>query len=330
MSIRILELASYEDAAPYWADLERTYRSGELTLDLTAHRIVWDGFYRERGAVLRILAALDGGSCVGIFPLLHTADDAPGSWTFTDDFLIAREYFCPPDRIHEVLPLLPPHLADDLSCFYEPTVAEGFVRVPGAIIELHESREAYLASLAKKARQQLRHNWQANADLSVEVDGRVRHEEIGALTARYLEYWTAKCGGDPARVAYSTDKVRTDLALMDRASQMRKLVALYLRLDGALVAANFAVLREDDRVDDYLCLRDASHGQRGLGIYAVLRNMEECRARGVRYYDLSAWITEYKKKFLNADRSFHAWGAGAPYQPADPRPSSVGAGLETT
>ena len=123
MSITIRELDSYDDAAPYWSELEGDYRAGELTFDLEAHRIIWEGFYRARGATLRIFVAADGGRCVGLFPFLHTSEDAEGSWTFTDDFVIGREYFCPPERIHEVLPLLPPHLADDLSCSYVPAVA---------------------------------------------------------------------------------------------------------------------------------------------------------------------------------------------------------------
>jgi len=320
MALTVRELETYHDALPYWRELEQVYRSGELTFDLEAHRIIWEGFYRARGAALKIVAVLDGGRCIGLFPLLHTNEDARGSWTFTDDFLIAREYFCPPARIHEVLPLLPPHLADDLSCFYVPRVADGFVRVPGAVIDLRESREAYLGSLAKKPRQQLRRTWEANADLRVEEDSRVRREVIGPLVERYLDYWKSKSGGDAGRVAYSRDKVATDLTLMERAAALGKLVALYFSLNGELVAANFAALRERDRVDDYLCLRNAADelAARGIGIYAVLRNMESCRARGVRYYDLSAWVTEYKRKFLNAERFFYAWGAGPPYQATRP------------
>ncbi len=318
MAITTRELETWDEAAPYWRELERGYRGGELTFDLEAHRIVWEGFYRARGALLRIFVAEEDDRCVGVFPFLHTSEDAEGSWTFTDDFIIGREYFCPPQRIHEVLPLLPPHLADDLSCFYVPTVASGFVRVPGAVVDLRESREAYLGTLSKKPRQQLRRAWEDNADLRVDEDARVRREEIGPLVEKYLRYWKAKVDGAPERVAYSRDKVATDLALMERAAALGKLVALYFYLDGALVAANFAALRGGDRVDDYLCLRDAADelAGRGLGIYAVLRNMEACRARGVRHYDLSAWITDYKRKFLNAEAFFYAWGQGPPYRTA--------------
>ena len=147
----------------------------------------------------------------------------------------------------------------------------------------------------------------------------MRRDEIAPLLEKYLDYWRTKVDGAPARVAYSRDKVATDLALMERAAALGKLVALYLSLGDRLVAANFSVLRGRDRVDDYICLRDAGPelAPRGLGIYAVLRNMEACRARGVRHYDLSAWITDYKRKFLNAESFFYAWGAGAPYEAAE-------------
>ena len=100
---------------------------------------------------------------------------------------------------------------------------------------------------------------------------------------------------------------------------MGKLLALYIRLEGELVAANFACLRERDRVDDYLCLRDARPEllSRGVGIFAVLANMESSRRLGVRHYDLSACITDYKRKFLNTDAFFYAWSAGAPYRAAE-------------
>ncbi len=140
----------------------------------------------------------------------------------------------------------------------------------------------------------------------------MRREEIGPLVRKYLDYWKMKVDGAPERVAYSRDKVATDLALMERAAALGKLVALYFDLDGALVAANFAALRDRDRVDDYLCLRDAGPelAQRGLGIYAVLRNMESLPRRGVRRYDLSAWITDYKRKFLNAEALLLRLGRG--------------------
>jgi hypothetical protein len=284
MPIRLVVCPDYGAVEPHWRELERTYRGGELTHDLEVHRIIWEGFYRGRGAVLRIHVALEEERCVGIIPLLHTTEDADGHWTFTDDFLIGREYFCFPCYLPRILPHLPPDLADDLSCFYTSQPTDSFRRVAGAVVDIGPTQEAYFASLDRKDRYQLRRTWKANADLAVEVAHEVRWMEIQALRERYLELWTQRARGNPDRVSYGRDKVATDLALMARAQAMGKLLALYIRREGALVAAKFSVLRDTDRVDVYLCLRDPAeaHAGRALGVFAVLRNMEACRARGVR------------------------------------------------
>ena len=39
-------------------------------------------------------------------------------------------------------------------------------------------------------------------------------------------------------------------------------------------------------------------------IYAILFNMEFCRSQGIRWYDLSACVREYKRKFINMESSF--------------------------
>jgi hypothetical protein len=309
--VEILTLRSYEEAFPYWERLASGYRCGELCLDWEAHRIIWDRFYAPRGAELRVYVALESGSPAGIVPLLLTPEDREngGPWTFTDDFLIAREYFCPPALLPRLLPLLPEHLADDLSCFESPPpqVREGFEACPGAIVELRDSQEAYFASLPGRHRRQLRAVWERNRDLTVEADRRVHGERIEALREGYLGHWRERFPGQAERQAYSRDKVATDLALMDRAEQMGRLLALYLSLDGRLVAANFAVFHGQDRLDDYLCLRDPREQARGLGNFAILANMQEARRAGVRWYDLSAILSDYKRRFLNTRALFYRW-----------------------
>jgi hypothetical protein len=314
----ILTLGSYEEALPFWEELGRDYRSGELCLDWQAHRIIWEVFYAPRGAELRVHVALEDDRPVGIVPLLLTREDreSGGPWTFTDDFLLAREYFCPPSLLPRLLPLLPEHLADDLSCFEEPEARELFEACPGAIADLGVSREAYFASLPGRHRRQLRAVWERNRDLAVETDHRVRWEELGELVDSYLGYWRARFPGQEERHAYSRDKVLTDLRLMERAAEMGRLLALYLCLDGRLVAANFSVHHARDRLDDYLCLRDAREEDRGLGNFAILANMEAARKAGVRWYDLSAILSDYKRRFLNTQAVFYRWRSGAAQEAA--------------
>lgn len=300
----------WNDVRPFWEELNRTYKGGELSLDYRAHEIIWERFLRPRGYELHIHVVFKDENCVGIFPLSRSERDSFGTkyWSLSDDFIIAREYFCPEDRINQVIELLPPHFSEDMSCFYRPADTTGFKQRTGGVIDLKESRDAYLASIRGSARRDLLHTFRINADISVEISNRVRSEEVAPLIERYLQYRKRKCGesrGD--YFEYSRDKILCDLALMKRAEEMSRLVALYLRLGEELVAANFSVLRESDRVDDYLCIRtgEDAYTKRGLGIFAILKNMDACRNMGVRFYDMSASGADYKAKFANMTSSYY-------------------------
>ena len=228
--------------------------------------------------------------------------------SLSDDFIIAREYFCLPERLTQILGLLPPHYCDDLSCFYQPPHLEVFASAPGGVVDLKESEGEYLQSLKKKSRHTLRHTLAVNADLRVESDTRMRWDDIQEILKHQLDYWVQKNGIISSTYAeYSRDKITTDLILMERAEEMGRLIAHYYYDGGTLLAANFAVRREEDRVDDYLCLRDCrdAQGWRGLGIFAILTNMNFCRSQGIRWYDLSACVKDYKRKFMNQESRYY-------------------------
>lgn len=308
--LRVLCFTRWPDVRPFWEELNRTYKGGELTLDYRAHEIIWERFLGPRGYELQIHVVLEADRCVGIFPMSRSDRDSFGTtyWSLSDDFIIAREFFCPQDRISRAIELLPPHFSEDMSCFYRPADTTGFKQVTGGVIDLKDSREAYLASLRGSARRDLLHTSRINADISVEVSDRVKSEEIEPLLESYLQYRKRKCGESRTDYfEYSRDKILCDLALMQRAEEMAKLVALYFRLGEEPVAANFSVLRESDRVDDYLCIRtdEEAHAKRGLGILAILENMDACRAMGVRFYDMSASGADYKAKFANMTSSYY-------------------------
>jgi hypothetical protein len=304
------EFSSLEEVRPFWEELNRTYKEGELTLDWKSHALIYDNFYREQGVALKIFIVFEGKRCIGIFPMMWLDNDPidPPRLTLSDDFIIAREYFCPPEKLQLAMQYLPPHYVDDLSCFYQPEETDLFSRSPGGIVDLMDSEEAYLQSLRKKARHTLKRTLNLNADLKTEFDTYVRHEEIQNVLKHQLDYWIQKNSViSSAYVEYSRKKVVTDLILMDRAAEMGKLIAHYYYDGETLVAANFSVRREKDRVDDYLCLRDCreQQGWRGLGIFAILTNMNFCRREGIRWYDLSACVKDYKKKFMNRESFFY-------------------------
>ena len=150
-----------------------------------------------------------------------------------------------------------------------------------------------------------------NSDVKVISDDRLHEDKIRPLLECYLNYWRQKNGSASEDYnRYSRDKILIDLLLMRRAEELGKLIAMYFYLDEELVAANFSVKREQDRVDDYMCLRNGREhlASRGLGIFAILKNIEHCRELGTRYYDLSSCLRDYKRKFVNMETFFYFMG----------------------
>ena len=301
--IEIDALDSYDAVYPLWQGLSRRYKGGELALDWKIHDHIWTRFHAEKGAKLKIVVASEAGECVGILPFAKWPREEE-DWTFGEDAIISREYFCPPSRIHALIPHLPPHASTDLSCFYQPENVSAFLPRPGCVADLKASEEEYLLSLGPKRRAEYLKTLKMNEDVEVVVERSVREDIVAELRARYIEFWMLKNQRNAkSDAADSGEKIAMDFALFRRAAEIGKLVALHFFLGGKLVAANFAVLRERDRVDDYLCLRDTdrTYAKRRLGILAIIRNMQVCRTLGVRYYDLSDFRAGYKDVFINTE-----------------------------
>ena len=317
--IEVDALDSYDAVYPLWQGLNQRYKGGELALDWKIHDHIWTQFHAERGATLKIVVASEAGECMGIFPFAKLPQEG-GAWTFGEDAIISREYFCPPGRIHSLIPHLPPHASTDLSCFYRPENASAFFPQPGCVVDLKPSEEEYLLSVGPKRRADYLKTLKMNEDVEVVVERTLREDVVANLRERYIDFWIMRNLRNAKSDADSRIKIAMDFALFRRAAEIGKLVALHFFLGGKLVAANFAVLRERDRVDDYLCLRDTDrvYAKRRLGILAIIRNMQVCRALGVRYYDLSDFRAGYKDAFINTDLCY--WLPSFPGSVPSPAP----------
>lgn len=290
----------YETVRPQWLELNQTYKDGELSLDWEAHRRIWAHFYAIRSGRLWILCASRSGHVRAIFPMVKETDSAP--WSLCDEFIIGREYFCPPDLIHRFADLLASIHQEDMSSFYIPDRKEIFESAPSGVVDLKADEDSYLSSLNPRIEKNLRRILRINGDLEVVAHGQVLRDEIAPVLRSQLGYWLEKKNAaDETEYSYSRDKIHTDLLLMERAAEMNRLKALYIYERKQLVAANFAVKRGSSGIDDYLCLRDCSEAQkkRSLGIFAILQNMRHCRELGIRYYDLSAITAPYKEALIN-------------------------------
>lgn len=304
--MQLTESDSFIDIKPHWMELNRTYKSGELSVDWELHYQLWEQFYKNNNYILKILIGTENGRCVGILPLKYQypGSEVQSGWIVGEESIIAREYFSPPDKIHQFLPYLPQNLPTDLSCFYTPRENQFFTKNPGKIIDIKTTEAYYFQSITKKRRGAFKRNLRDNEDIVVKISSKIEKEEIADLTEKYINFWLFKnaLNGKLLEVD-SREKIEMDLVLLQRAEEMGKLIAVYFYHKDKLVAVNFSVRREQNRVDDYLCLRDTDeqYAHRGLGIFAILKNMEYCRQLGIRYYDLSDFAADYKNKFVNTE-----------------------------
>jgi hypothetical protein len=315
------EVDSYDDIKPFWLQLNQSYKDGELAVDWDIHQQIWKQFFKPKGFSLKILVGFEKKQVIGIFPFKHPNHSGiiDKSWSLGEDAIIAREYFSPPDKIHQFYSYLPDHIATDMSCFYLPVMTTNFHQMPGAIIDLMSSQTAFYQSLNKKKRYQLTKIYQQNSDVTVKIFYTIQEEEISELLDKYIHYWVIKSAlnGTSSEVD-SHEKIVIDFYLLRRAQEMGKLIALHFYIKNQLVAVNYSVKRESNRVDDYICLRDTDEAylHRGLGIFAILKNIEFCRENGVRYYDLSDLISDYKRKFINISRYYFTFSKN-PDQPSE-------------
>ena len=303
------EVDSYDDIKPFWLQLNQSYKEGELAVDWEIHQQIWEQFLKPKGFALKIVVGFEKKHVTGIFPFKcrNNSGVIDKNWILGEDAIIAREYFSTPDKIHQFYPFLPNHIATDMSCFYLPVLPNHFHQMHGAIIDLMSSQTAFYQTLNKKKRHQLTKIYQQNSDVTVKIFHSIEESEISELLDKYIHYWVIKSAlnGTTSEVD-SREKIIIDFYLLRRAQEMGKLIALHFYINHQLVAANYSVKRDFNRVDDYLCLRDTDEAylSRGLGIYAILKNIEYCRQNGIKYYDLSDLISDYKRKFINTSMCY--------------------------
>ncbi|MBD3378332.1 hypothetical protein GF406_25110 [candidate division KSB1 bacterium] len=300
----LIDIDSFIDVKPYWLELNRTYKTNELALDYELYDRLRKLIYQPKNILLKTYCGFKKHECIAVFPfkIFPPVMESVPPPSLGEEAIIAREYFCPPRWLSNFISCLPLHTATDMSCFYAPQNTSLFGISAGNIVDIKSTESEYYYSLTHKHRHYLQRNYRENSDITVKSSDLIWSDEIAELKEKYIQYWTIKnlLRGFSDQVD-SREKIEIDFLLLQRASEMGKLIALYFYYHNRLVAANFSVRREINRVDDYLCLRDTGEwvAHKSLGVYAILKNIEVCRSFGIRYYDLSDFISDYKRKFVN-------------------------------
>lgn len=164
------------------------------------------------------------------------------------------------------------------------------------VIDLPNSFEEFLAALPYNHRKELRNNLRRNLDVLVE-EGRV--EDIDALWDSHIQGVQERCraeGESPfseAGVAHLRELFRSPLTSV-----------LSFRINDTLYAVNIS-FRRSGVVYDSICLRTKIEEvkSRGLGNFAVLKNIESAIRDGFKEYDMLTGDWGYKHKFNAKPRS---------------------------
>lgn len=250
----------------------------------------------------KIIVAMESDTVVGIFPMYFIFnedddDDLPGQWMSFDYFFIGSRPMCSEEILIKVLPLLPaPYVSRDL--FFKFRLPEDIAcEFPAQVISLPRTFEEYLYTIRKPDRNEIRRVVKKNADISIEYSE--NYEEAMALYVEYLRWFDEK---HDTSDLLSTLFNKAWFSIFEHARRLGCLMYIGFRLDGVLIAANYAI-RKDDCVDDYICVRKVgdSFDERGLGNLAIIENIKYAISLGLQYYDLSAFVMPYKKKFINND-----------------------------
>ena len=278
-----------------------------------------------------------GDKIVGVIPLFQDVDVAADQkihrqydWVGMEDFV----GFTPsvlPEYLEQFIHHLPPVQTYDISVAYKPTNTLGlFEESTSWAIDLscYSNLQEYLDDMKAKPRSSLTKSLRDNADINVEPII-LPHRGVASWVREkfknsYEDYWV-RCDIRDAKQEVENQKslglqhqrlypwypelketpsVVTMQDFMETLSQFAYcgLVGLDFQLNGKTVAANFSLHNEHTgEFTDYICVRDPNNAEiatRGLGIFAIVKNIEEAIKRKARWYNLSDGPQPYKKKFI--------------------------------
>ena len=146
-----------------------------------------------------------------------------------------------------------------------------------------------------------------NADLVCRLTAPACDEEHFHLYSRYLAGRHAGAGmDDPTPESYRRFLLARDLETL----------FLDCRLDGRLVCVAVVDVL-DDGLSAVYTFFDPALAQRSLGVYAILREIDEVRRRGLAWLYLGYWIEECRRmRYKNRFRPFQVYRGGAWREPA--------------
>jgi arginine-tRNA-protein transferase len=135
-----------------------------------------------------------------------------------------------------------------------------------------------------------RRAWRRNQDLVVELDAPLSDDEHFGLYLRYQRHYHAEKEAS-TREDYERFLVETTIDTVE----------MRYRLDGELVAVGILDVCPNSLSSVYFYFEPGLH-KRSLGVFSALREIEECRTRGLAWWYPGFWVEgcrkmEYKTRY---------------------------------
>lgn len=219
-------------------------------------------------------------------------------WFFGSQTYPGLQLLCLPSLLVSLLPFFP---ATHDNYLFTPSFypyVYTVERVSEAInLTPHTSFSDYLQSLPTKDFKTLRDNLKKNSDCAVTILRpselcEAQRNEIAGLVTKYADFWKARDTHYGNFIPYLVTST------FDAFSESSVVMLIYK--SDVLVAVNLAHIVNNTTVVDMVCLRDPTEAdtrKRGLGIFAILKNIEYAIQQGYKTYWFTDGSQSYKQQF---------------------------------
>lgn len=283
--------------------LEPTYITQTAEFTHAAYQHYQDAYSNK--VHMRFVVAMFGDSVLGILPLfLDWNNPKYESWSFLGS-LWACEYVppCPPDVFVKLLPYCPALYEPLLSVHWFAKTGLQSVTDTSGCFKLPCTFSAYLQGLPTKVRGNFCRCLRRNSDLQVGI-GIPDTPQLAELISDYTKYCEGALDSPAMRQSLAFPQQIKLFETLSKGGQVlsssKDSQVLSFWEGDRLLAVNYAWCnRATHTTVDSLCLRrtDLSTKKRGIGIYAILKNIQSAIIRGDRHYSLASGGQEYKRQF---------------------------------
>ena len=296
VSVSVKNLTDDKESRTLARSLLEEYASRKKSVPYTASVVynLWHLFDTKLPFIRKRAVIVYDGDLKGVLFIEQRSDDDPdfGLWRVAGD----RHHFnyIPPldaEYFHHALAHIGAINANEVCRTYlsQTKLDLPFTKENYTIPLTYDSLKSYLASLPKKHRSYLQNCLNKNADVTVGTN--FQQSDLLALMSSYKSYWIER--------GFPLTALRIDSEVPFMLSQTENCLVTVLSIRGKVAAINLAWIT-DDICTDVVCLRyvdNSEYSKRSLGTLAIIKTIEICISKGIKFYSLAHDENAYKSKF---------------------------------